>query len=521
MKRYRHIIGAGAILLLIVLAIIKSILGTVGLAGTILLFVGIAGLVGYVILMLPEISNYFSRRSAKYSTNALASALIVLLILIIINAFAVNNNWRKDVTAAGQFSLAPQTIKVLKNLKVPVKATAFFRSNNKRRIEDLLKEYAYHSDKFEYEIVDPDKSPDIAKRYNITMYGTTVVESGGNREEITTVKEQDLTNAIIKVSREKKKVIYFVKGHGERDIDTRIEGNKGGDGFATAKEALEAMNFEVKSLLLINEDKVPEDCAVLVVPGPQTPFLQPEVERVKNYLNGGGKLLLMVDPEPGWDGASLVEGWGVEIHNDIVLDVSGIGQLFGAGPQIPIATSYGDHAITEDFRNMITAYPWARSLEIDYQNKPAQVTATKLVETSPRSWGETNIKNEKPVHYTEGKDFKGPLTLGVVLEREAEADTAFSEISGKKKKTRVIVFGDSDFATNAFFHVQRNGDLFLSMVSWLAEEEDLVSIRPREPEDRRVNMTKAQSRFVLIFGVIIFPALILLTGVGIYVKRRR
>jgi len=143
-----------------------------------------------------------------------------------------------------------------------------------------------------------------------------------------------------------------------------------------------------------------------------------------------------------------------------------------------------------------------------------------LIETSPRSWGETNLTGEKPVKFDEGKDIKGPLVLGVVLEREAEGDTATSKISGKKKKSRIILFGDSDFASNAYFHVQRNGDLFLNMVSWLAEEEDLVSIRPREPEDRRVFLTQAQSRFILIFGVILFPALILITGVVVYVRRR-
>ena len=520
MRKYRHFIGLGGFVLLIAVLILKTILGSVGLVGTILLFLGLIGLVAYGILMMQDIANYFQKRSAKYTTNALVSALIILLILIIINALAVNNNWRKDVTAASQFSLAPQTIKVLKNLKRPVKVVSFFRSNNQRRITDLLEEYDYYSDKFHYEIIDPDKSPEKAKEYKIRAYGTSVIESGANRETIHSTKEEDLTNAIIKVSRDKKKVIYFVKGHGEKDIDTRIEGSKGGGGMATAKEGLEKLNFEVKSLMLVSEDKVPDDCSVLVIPGPQTPFLQNEIERVRNYIQRGGKMLLMVDPAPAWDGAPLVQGWGVKVDNDVVLDVSGIGQLFGAGPAIPIAATYGNHPITKSFKNMITAFPFARSIEIEYDKKPSEVTVTKLIETSPRSWGETNLTGEKPVKFDEGKDIKGPLTLGVVLERDAQTDTAASNISGKKKKSRIILFGDSDFATNAYFHVQRNGDLFLNMVSWLAQEEDLVSIRPREPEDRRVFLTQAQSRFILIFGVILFPALILVTGIVVYVRRR-
>jgi len=377
MRKYRHFVGLGGFILLIVPLILKAILGSVGLVGTILLFLGVFGLVAYAILMLPDIANYFQKRSAKYTTNALVSALIILLILVIINALAVNNNWRKDVTAAAQYSLAPQTIKVLKNLKRPVRAYAFFRSNNQRRISDLLEEYDYYSDKFHYEIIDPDKSPEKAKEYKITAYGTTVVESGGNRETIHSTREQDLTNAIIKVSRDKKKVVYFVKGHGEKDIDTRIQGNKGGDGMGTAKEALEKLNFDVKSLMLVSEDKVPDDCSVLVVPGPKTPFLQNEVERVRNYVQHGGKLLLMVDPAPSWDGMPLVQGWGVKVDDDVVLDVSGIGQLFGAGPAIPIAAKYGDHPITKEFKNMITAFPFARSIQIDYDNKPSEVTVTK------------------------------------------------------------------------------------------------------------------------------------------------
>ena len=522
MKKYLDYLGYVGVVLIVISLGSYLITSVFKLFQTITILTGLVILIAFVLVNLARIREFFSKRSTKYGTNATVTAVLMLTILVMLNFVASRHNYRIDTTKARQFSLSKQTIKILKNLKVDVKATAFFKSDAGQRMRDLLEEYAYHSKKFKYEFVDPDKKPAIAKQYGITSYGTTVIEGLGKVEKINKVSEQDITNAIIKVSRKGKKIVYFTEGHGEKDIDVQLQQNRGADGYALAKKAIENENYEVKKILLASEKKVPSDCKVLVIAGPQTDLLANEKDMVQEYLKKGGSALIMVDPSPSASLADLVSPWGIEVNNDVVLDFSGVGQLFGAGPAIPIAIKYGKSPITEGFQNVMTAYSLARSLKIKKEHDSG-INFIELVKTGANSWGETDLQlfyKERKVGYDEGKDKRGPLTIAIVATKKVENDT-IDGISGEKRKTRLIVFGDSDFATNGWFHFQRNGDLFLNAISWLAEEEDLVSIRPREPEDRRVTLTKAQSRKIFWLGVILFPMAIVGAGMVIYIRRRK
>jgi len=289
--------------------------------------------------------------------------------------------------------------------------------------------------------------------------------------------------------------------------------------MAMAKKALENQYYGVKKLMLVTKKTIPSDCDVLVIAGPQTNLLQPETDAIQKYLKNGGKVLALIDPPPSTGLNDLVTKWGVIPDNDVVLDFSGVGQLFGAGPAIPVASHYGTNPIVKDLKRMITAFPLARSLSKE-KNADSKLHIENLVQTGANSWGETNLKlflDQKKAGFDKGQDKKGPLTLGMVVTKDV---TDSSGVVDSKKKSRLVVFGDSDFATNAWFHFQKNGDLFLNAVNWLAEEEDLVAIRPRSPEDRRVNLTKAQSKMLFWFGVVLFPLAIVLVGIGVYTKRR-
>jgi len=515
MRRHLALIGYCGGGLIVLGLIILSI--APGLASSISLILGLVLSLIFIIGNLDKLKRFFERRSARYGTNALAMALMVVGILILINFISGRHNRRFDTTAGGQFSLAEQTKKVLKSLKKEVKITAFFRPENRGRMEDLLSEYAYYSRKIKYEFIDPDKRPAVAKRYGIKSYGTTVIEAPGKEERIFTTSEQDLTNAIIKVTREGKKVIYFLEGHGEKDIDVELVGNKGGDGYSFAKKAMQNEDYEVKKILLAREEKVPDDCTVLVVAGPKTDLLPKEKEMIQKYLDKGGKALFLLDPPPANGLKDLLDRWGFEIGDDVILDVSGIGSLFGAGPSIPIVARYEKHTITENFRIM-TAFPYARSVSV--KEKPGEgISVQALAKTSSRSWAESDL-NQPEAKFDRDKDRRGPITVAAVATKDVETKEATSPISGKKKKTRIVVFGDSDFCSNAYFHFQGNGDLFMNAISWLAEEEDLISIRPKSPEDRRVNLTKRQSKIIFWVGVVLLPLAVLGTGIVIYAKRR-
>jgi ABC-type uncharacterized transport system involved in gliding motility auxiliary subunit len=362
--------------------------------------------------------------------------------------------------------------------------------------------YRFESNRFSFEFVDPDRKPGIAKQYGVTAYGTVVFESGAKTERVNELEEAAFTNALIKVTREGKKVVYFLSGHGEWDLDDTQR-----SGLSSAKKAIQNENYDVQNLVLAEKKSVPSDCAVLVVAGAKKAPFSVEIDSIQAYLDRGGKALFMLDPEPSFGFTEFLSKWGVDVGNDVVLDVSGMGQLFGMGPEMPLVSNYDAHAITKNFKVM-TFFPMARSISVA-ANKPAGVTVETLFKTSPNSWAETNMKNNQ-ARYDAGQDKPGPISLAAVASKESAG-----------KKIRLGVFGDSEFATNAYFSSQGNGDLFLNAVGWLSEEEDLISVRAKSPEDRRINMTAQQARGLFYLTVVFMPLAALAAGVWIYIKREK
>jgi len=507
-KRIDLVMLSGGILLLVGL-IAFGILGRMALAPAVILLLGLALFLFSFIVNFEAVRKGLKSRSLRYGANAVIVSLFMIGILIFINLIATRHHHRWDLTQSGRFSLSDKTVKVLKGLKKDVLISAFFKGEE-RRLADLLSQYSYRSPKVKYRFIDPDKEPGLTRRYGVTSYGTVVVECGEKEEKLDKATEPKLTNAILKVSRQGKKVIYFLTGHGERDLESTDP-----QGYNKAKKSIEAENYEVKPLLLAREKVVPQDCAVLVVPGPLKPFLGDETEAITDYLKKGGKAFFMLDPPPALGLEDFMGRWGVQIGDDIVLDASGVGRLFGAGPAMPLVNSYEKHPITKGFK-LMTFFPEVRS--VTPKPKPAPgCEVTPLVRTSPQSWGETNLRSEK-ARFDEGKDLKGPVTIGVVVTKGVEGERSSS--SGKEIKARLVVFGDSDFASNAYYGLSGNGDLFMNSLSWLAEEEDLISIRPKTAEDRRVNMTGQQARMVFYFSLIILPLLVLGAGGIVWYNRR-
>jgi ABC-type uncharacterized transport system involved in gliding motility auxiliary subunit len=283
--------------------------------------------------------------------------------------------------------------------------------------------------------------------------------------------------------------------------------------------------------VLAQATEVPADADVVVIAGPRTDFLGPEVELLKNYLARGGKLLVMLDPVLKPDQPqpvllqALLKDWGIEAANDVVLDVSGMGRLLNTDESVPVAAAYPSHAITQEF-GLLTAYPLARSMA-PIEGGVNGRTAQKIVETSPRSWAESNLKSlsgGEPAKADE-TDKKGPIALASAVSGPATNAPAPKEPpkpgeTPKQTEARIVAFGDSDFASNAALGVQGNRDLFLNTVNWLAQQENLISIRPKDPEDRRITLTADQERRIFYLTVLIVPGLILLAGVQTWWRRR-
>ncbi len=490
--------------------IVYSLLNSFTAVVYIPLILGILLLLFYVVMQFQEIKKGLTSRSAKFGSNAALMVLIIFGLLVVVNIFSNRFSWRLDTTAARQFSLADQTRNILKNLDQPVQITGFFKSGEEARARELLNEYKHFSDQLRISFTDPDKEPGLAKKYGIKAYGTFVIEANGKEEKVEKSEEESITNAIIKVTRDGKKMLYFVMGHGEKDIDNSEQW-----GLNTAKTALADENYDMMKIVLAEQFEVPADCAVLVIAGPQSDLFPNERSMIDAYLQRGGKLLLMVDPDAGPSYAALAAAWGFKLGNDVVVDASGLGQLFGAGPTIPIVSEYEQHAITRDF-SLMTFYPEARSIN-RISEDAGGMQYHEIAKTSPRSWAETTPLTVGRINFDAGQDVRGPITL--VAAAEKSAATAPPQ-DGAASKTRLVVFGDSDFASNSYFRIQGNGDFFLNAVSWLAEEEDLISVRARDPEDRRINLTQTQSTLILYIGVILLPLAIFIAGIVVYRKRK-
>jgi ABC-type uncharacterized transport system involved in gliding motility auxiliary subunit len=490
------------------------------------LIAGAVLVVLHLILRWEDVSGLVGRRQMRYGANTFVLVLVVLAILGGINYVAARRAVRWDLTKGQRFSLSDQTTKVVSGLKDDVKITYFQKGRDLQRGQDRLKTYESLSPKIKVEFVDPVASPGKTQAYDVRgPWPILIVEKGTNKEKITNDSEQDITNALIKVTRDRKRTVCFAEGEGERDIE-----DSGDSGWSGAKAALGKNQYETKKVALLREKKVPDDCTVFVIAGPANDLLPEEIDAVRSYVKGGGRLLAGVDPEtkvayPNLTG--LLKEWNAVAGNDIVVDASGMGQLFGAGPLTPLALEYPYHEITKDFR-VATAFHMARSMEAGKATIEG-VTAQDLVKTSRDSWGETDLDLKKRPEFTEGKDKAGPVSLGVVVtvRGAAPAPTPAPSPAGspapeapKPPEGKVAAFGDSDFASNALLGFQGNQDFFLNVVAWLSEDQDLISIRPREPEDQRLTVSRQTQQNVAIVALILLPGLFIVLGIATWWRRR-
>ena len=511
-----------------------------------LLISGLVCVLLYTLGQWRDIARLFARRQARYGTLATTSILLVLGILVAINYVLSRQNKRWDLTAAQQYSLSDQTKRILENLDAEIDVLVFDQDNQFQRYRDRLQEYEYISPLVSVEYIDVDREPLRAQQYDVQSYGTVVFDYQGRIERVVSDTEQDLTNALIKAVEGEERTVYFVQGHGEKDPTSSER-----DGYSAVAEGFASDNFAVETLVLAQQGQVPADASVVLVAGPTIDLLPPEIDALRDYLDSGGKALFLIDPPADPDApelanlTALVQEWGIETGADVVVDVSGVGQLIGTDASVPVAGNiYPPHPITDRF-NLLTAYPLARSVH-PIEGGVEGRFARPFVETGPRSWAETDIAGltsdgEVGLEEDQG-DRLGPITIAAAVavqvpepeesspdegavdaEEEAnQADQAEpdAEPDAQQPETRVAVIGDSDFAGNSFLGFLGNRDLFLNTINWLAQQENLIAIRPREPDDRRITLTAAQQRNALWIALLIIPGGVGALGVYTWWGRR-
>jgi ABC-type uncharacterized transport system involved in gliding motility auxiliary subunit len=488
-----------------------------------LAWAGLVCMLLYILSQWREMASFFSRRQARYGTLAVSSVLIVLGILIAINYIGKRQNKRWDLTAAKQFSLSDQSRNVLSKLDSPLDVKVFAQETDFQTYRDRLEEYAYASKQVKTEYIDPDKKRAIAQQAGVQQYGTIVFNYKGRTERVTSNTEQDITNGIIKVVSGQQRKVYFTTGHGEKDTASTER-----EGYSTIADSLKRENYAVDKVVLAQTGAVPDDATAVVIAGPKTDFFAPEIDALKQFLAKSGKVLMMLDPGDRPDSPpltnliALAHDWGMDVGNNIVVDASGMGRLIGTDASVPVAANYPSHPITDRF-NILTAYPMSRSVD-PVSGGVNGHTAQTFVESSPRSWAETDIKallTEGKVEMDAGKDKTGPISLAAAVSApSADAPKPDEKSDAPKPETRMVVFGDSDFASNGVLGIQGNRDLFMNTLGWLSQQENLISIRPKEADDRRLTLTATQQNNITWLSLLVVPALVFGTGIYGWWRRR-
>jgi ABC-type uncharacterized transport system involved in gliding motility auxiliary subunit len=474
-------------------------------------------------------ANWMKARQTRYAAYATTYILVILAVLAAVNFLANRYDKSYDSTSNKQFSLSDQSIKVVKGLKNDIHITYFDRDSAFAGAHNLLDRYSNMSPKVHVAYLDPVKKPQQAKAAGFSRDTTILVDSGMRKESAKSLTEEEITGAIIRSLKSGERNACFLSGAGEKSLDD----STGGDGFGTVKSALESNNYKTRTLsradilpkpeaagnTAVNLGKpaeaakaeIPKDCTILVVGGPREVYPEPVVDAIKAYVENGGKALIMLDPSiklgkddtnenPGLD--AMLESWGVTLNKDLALDTSGIGRVFGLGPEVPLVTTYDAQAIVNPMKDIPTAFPLARTLDVKNTDK---TTVDKLFSTGDNSFATSNLSSGR-ITINPKTDKKGPLLL-------AAAGTY-------NKAGRFVVVGTSTWIGNSLIRFQGNRDLFLNMINWLSADEDLISIRPKEPSNQPLNVNAQRQRMMFWLSVVFFPLAIVGIGLGTWWKRR-
>lgn len=525
--------------LLVLSVVMDAILVDTAIIGQVLLICGLLATLSGAYLLRAELNAFFKRQRAE----AFAWSIGMIGIVVAVCYLSIQHPFRIDMTEGDLYSLSSETVDMLESLENPVHIT-FFHDPMMRDTVDFYHLIASKSAKVTVEFFDPMLNPSAARLRGVEFAGTTLMESEGRKLQINTPHESDIANGILKVAQGIQQTVCFLEGHGEPDPFSleqhdHVEGDSGHEhglgseyvlherhGMAKLRNSLESMNYVVTKLTLAQGGVVETDCAVFVVAGPQTPLMQSEIDWISQYIESGHNMLFMLDPNVKTGLEPIIEKLGVVMEDNLVLDPE---SHFWADVSSPAVTKYNRHSITDDLT--LTFFPGVRSLS-PTDVRVSNTNVRPLINTSLKSYGETDIAQ---LGFNDGIDDKGPLTLMVIVQRNPgygkSAAVIAAELRGETidekpapevtgPPSRIAIFGDSDFATNSFFHIMGNGKLLLSTINYLTKQENLIGLEPKSMDIPRVNLTNTQMKGTFVLSVILIPALMAIIGIAVWWRRR-
>jgi len=447
-------------------------------------------------------------------TGTLGLAATLIMVQMILSHYT----WRIDLTPEKRFTLSDHARQVLKGLDHDVRIIAFLRSDDARNpeIEDLLARVRNASPRVQFNVVDVNRNPAVARQYGVDNYGSLVVESGGRRKDFASPREDVLVEAILQVTRPTRKVIYFLTGHGEQDIENTDRQR----GYSGVRNALQRDFYEVRSLNLLGEGAIPDDATVLVIAGPSKDLLTSELVKLGEYVKRGGGLLVMLDPQAAPSLVAFLDRYGIKVGNDIVVDPEN--RLFAGDYLTTIVPGMStQHPVSAGLKSP-PLFSQARTVRFATPPDP-NIKGIDFLHTAKSGWDtpDPEVLRTGVASFVDGRDEAGPVSVGVsaLVNNRPQAGPAGA---GSPGVTRLIVLGDSDFANNFFIEYLGDKDLVMNAINWLAGQEELVGARPqlRQPGVAQFFVSARQGRLAFILGTIVEPAIFLLIGTAVFVRRR-
>ena len=532
LRAYNPIVLSVAMALLFVGFFATLIVGEARWWSLSVLLTGIFLLALFLAANLAKVKEAGKKRSTLVAANFTLVAIAILFLVGALYYVISRHPLRLDLTSNKFYSLSGETVDVLQKLTKPVDVTLFMSSRRPvrevQRAQDLLQEYSKKSTKFHFKAIDMDRDTTEVKRLGIHEYNTVVFDNGDNRKDVMqrdyvtySVQtrsskfqgESAFTSALVKMSDTTHLTFYFTESHGEKSIAAPpSEGN----GLGILKDYIERENYTVKSLNLLVAGKVPEDAYLIAVVGPTKAFQPQETELLRKFTQQGGKLLLCLDPiDPTSRGfmtrtglEPLLKDFGVRLGNDLVVDSTSY--VF---PSISsVIPQYQGSPIVQKLSEGHVAVVMSGSRSVQ-KTEPVlkNVTQTVVFQTTDQGFGITNLKEKKPVYHP-GLDTKGPVGMGLACE--------WVPTDAPTKKTRLVVYGNSNFLSNQEVPQMGNIDLALNSLNWAAEEESKIDIHPKEEEMRTLTLSAVASDFIKYLCVVIMPLIILSFGGYVWYRRR-
>jgi ABC-type uncharacterized transport system involved in gliding motility auxiliary subunit len=423
---------------------------------------------------------------------------------VLCNYIVYRHNRRFDLTPERRYTLSGQTMGVLGGIDTDLQATVFYGPQDRQSLKDLLELFSRATPRFHYDFVDLEKNPARAGGMEIKGFGAGVVTYKGRREKVQYCTEDSLLSAIIRLTEPGQKIIRFVQGHGEKEIS----GTDQKTSYSSVRQALIAENYTVEDLMPLQAGRIPDDTLVLVISGPQKDFLPREIDMLDAYLRSGGRVLLQCDPFPLPTIEAYLRHLQIQLSRDFIIDTQS--RLIAFDDLTPVIIPQKEHPITR-YLHQAVVFPLCRPV-LPIGSGTGEIIAS----SSPGSWAERNTRSahDGRARFDREDDLRGPVPVAVALQGVGGTDEG--------QGGRLVVMGNSSFASNYYLHVIGNKDFFQNTINWIADTRRLMVPRtgPAQAPVSMFFLTERQSGLVFWSAVVAQPALVLCLGILVVVWRR-